>query len=107
LAPGKKPEELADTVLQNSRRCKEEKSSPVKENKEISFNTNIMFLGIIHHPVKKIKAIPVTGRGGPYGCERSRLSHFLDIWLTDDRVIVSLTHWPPFTPRKILGTPFC
>jgi hypothetical protein len=30
---------------------------------------------IIH---SKGKAIPVTGRGGPYGCETSRLPHFLD-----------------------------
>jgi hypothetical protein len=29
------------------------------------------------------KAIPVTGRGGPYGCETSRLPHFLDNRLTD------------------------
>jgi hypothetical protein len=26
---------------------------------------------------KKGKAIPVTGHGGPLGCEMSRLSHFL------------------------------
>jgi hypothetical protein len=26
---------------------------------------------------KKGKAIPVTGRGGPWGCEKSRLPHFL------------------------------
>jgi hypothetical protein len=32
---------------------------------------------------KKGKAIPVTGRGGPYGCEKSRLSHFLDSWFTN------------------------
>jgi hypothetical protein len=32
---------------------------------------------------KKGKAIPVTGSGGPYGCERSRLPHFLDNRLTD------------------------
>jgi hypothetical protein len=29
---------------------------------------------------KKGKAIPVTGRGGPKGCEMSRLPHFLDSW---------------------------
>jgi hypothetical protein len=32
--------------------------------------------------VKKSKAIPVTGRGGPLGCETSRLPHFLDNLLT-------------------------
>jgi hypothetical protein len=26
----------------------------------------------------KIKATPVTGRGGPQGCETSRLPHFLE-----------------------------
>jgi hypothetical protein len=26
----------------------------------------------------KSKAVPVTGHGGPEGCERSRLSHLLD-----------------------------
>jgi hypothetical protein len=26
---------------------------------------------------KKGEAFPVTGRGGPYGCETSRLPHFL------------------------------
>jgi hypothetical protein len=29
------------------------------------------------------KAILVTGRGGPQGCETSRLQHFLDNRLTD------------------------
>jgi hypothetical protein len=32
---------------------------------------------------KKGKVIPVTGRGGPQGCETSRLPHFLDNLLTD------------------------
>jgi hypothetical protein len=31
----------------------------------------------------KGKVIPVTGLGGPYGCETSRLPHFLDNRLTD------------------------
>jgi hypothetical protein len=32
----------------------------------------------LHNNVKeKGEAIPVTGRGGPYGCETSRLPHFL------------------------------
>jgi hypothetical protein len=56
---------------------------------------------------KKSKAIPVTGRGGPYGCETSRLSHFLDTRLTDRGEVVNLMRRQPFTPRKILGTHFC
>jgi hypothetical protein len=34
----------------------------------------------------------------------SRLPHFLDNGLTDGGEVVSLTCWPPFTPRKIPGT---
>jgi hypothetical protein len=34
--------------------------------------------------VKKGKAIPVTGRGGPQVCEKARLPHFLVNRLTDD-----------------------
>jgi hypothetical protein len=41
----------------------------------------------------KGKADPVTGRGGPSGCETSSLPHFLDNWLTDGGE-VSLTRPP-------------
>jgi hypothetical protein len=34
------------------------------------------------------KAVPVSGHGGPQGCETSRLPHFLDKWLTDDGEVV-------------------
>jgi hypothetical protein len=53
------------------------------------------------------KAIPVTGRGGPQDCEMLRIPHCLDNQLTDSGGVVSLMRWPPFTPRKIPGTPFC
>jgi hypothetical protein len=53
---------------------------------------------------KKGKAIPVTGCGGPKGCETSRLPHFLDSRLTDDGEVVSLARRSPLTPRKIHGT---
>jgi hypothetical protein len=41
--------------------------------------------------VKKVKskAIPVTCRGGPHGCETSRLPRFLDSRLTDGCDVVS------------------
>jgi hypothetical protein len=55
----------------------------------------------------KGKAIPVTGRGGPYGCETLRFSHFLGNRLTDCGEAVTLTRQLPFTPRKIPGTHFC
>jgi hypothetical protein len=43
--------------------------------------------------VKNLKAIPITGCGGPQGCEM-RLPHFLDRWLTDGSGVVSLLHQP-------------
>jgi hypothetical protein len=50
--------------------------------------------------VKKGKAIPLTGHGGPEGCETLRLPHYLDNRLTDGGKVVSLTHRPPFTPQE-------
>jgi hypothetical protein len=60
-----------------------------------------------HKEHKKAKAIPVTGRKGPWGCETSRLPHFLENRLTDGGEVDSLTRRPPFTPRKIPDTHFC
>jgi hypothetical protein len=48
---------------------------------------------------KNGKDIPVTGRGGPQVCERSRLPHYLDRRLTDGGKVVSPTRPPHFTPR--------
>jgi hypothetical protein len=58
--------------------------------------------------VFEVKAIPVTGHGGPQGCETSRLPRFffLDSRLTDGGEVISLTCQLPFTPRKIPGTHF-
>jgi hypothetical protein len=53
------------------------------------------------------QAIPVTGRGGPQGCETVRFQHFRDSRFIDGGEVVSLTRWPPFTPRKIPDTNFC
>jgi hypothetical protein len=55
---------------------------------------------------KESKAVHVTDPGGPYGCEMSRLPHFLQNRLKDGVKIVSLTSRPPFTRRKISGTHF-
>jgi hypothetical protein len=49
---------------------------------------------------KKCKAIPVTGRGGPIGCEMLRIPHCLDNRLTDGGKVVSLTRRPCPTPQK-------
>jgi hypothetical protein len=55
-----------------------------------------------------VKAIPVTGRGRPYGYETSRLPHFLENLPTDGGEVVSLTRRPPVTPpRRIPSTHFC
>jgi hypothetical protein len=63
---------------------------------------------------EKGKDIPVTGRGGPYGCDRLKLPHYLDKRLTDGSKVVSPMHRPHFTPRfpviffnKIPGTHIC
>jgi hypothetical protein len=56
---------------------------------------------------KVSKGIPVTGRGGPWGCEMLRFPHFLDNRLINGGEVVSLTRRPPFTPRNVPGTHFC
>jgi hypothetical protein len=48
----------------------------------------------------KSKAIRLTGRGGPQGCETSRLPLFLDNHLTYGSEVVSLTSRPHFIPKK-------
>jgi hypothetical protein len=50
---------------------------------------------------KEGNTIPVTGCEGLGGCETSGLPHFPDNQLTDGEE-VSLTHWQPFIPRKLL-----
>jgi hypothetical protein len=40
---------------------------------------------------KKGKAIPVTGRGDPQGCETTTLQHFTEKRLTDGGEVVSVT----------------
>jgi hypothetical protein len=47
------------------------------------------------------KVFPVTGRGGPLGCETSRLPYFTDNRLTDGGEDVSLTRrQTAFYPQK-------
>jgi hypothetical protein len=50
--------------------------------------------------VIKGKAIHVTGRGIAYGCETSRLPHFLENRLTDGGEVDRLTRRSPFTPQE-------
>jgi hypothetical protein len=56
---------------------------------------------------KKYKYIPITGCGGPKGCETSRLPHFLHNQFKDGGEVVSLTRRLLFGPKKIPGTHFC
>jgi hypothetical protein len=48
----------------------------------------------------KGKAIPVAGRQGPSGSEKSRFPHFQDSRLTDGGEVVSPMRRPPFTPQE-------
>jgi hypothetical protein len=61
--------------------------------------------------VTKIKPLPVTDRGGLYGCEVLRIPHCLDNWLTTGGKVVRPTHRPRSTPQKryfsASGTYFC
>jgi hypothetical protein len=50
---------------------------------------------------KKVK-LSITGHGGPYGCETSKLPHFLDNQLTDGGEVVSLTRQLLFPPGRFL-----
>jgi hypothetical protein len=52
----------------------------------------------------KGKAALVAGRGGPWGCETSRLSHCINCRLTDGGKIVGPTHRQPYSPGNIPGT---
>jgi hypothetical protein len=56
--------------------------------------------------VRQGKVIPVQAMQA-LRVARGRGSHILNIRLTDGGKVVSLTHRPLFTPRKIPGTHFC
>jgi hypothetical protein len=58
-----------------------------------------MFLSHVKK-TKQGKAIPLTGCEGPWGCETSKLPHFLDNRFTDGSEVVSPMRWPPFTPQE-------
>jgi hypothetical protein len=44
-----------------------------------------------HGKIQKVKAIPITGRGGLWGCEMLRIPHCLDYRLRDGSKFVSPT----------------
>jgi hypothetical protein len=55
----------------------------------------------------KDKAIPVTGCGGPWYCDISRILYFLDNESRDGSDVASLKSESSSIPRKIRGTNFC
>jgi hypothetical protein len=57
-------------------------------------------VGNIKKERRKSKTIPITGRGGPYCCEMSRILYFVDIRLTDRGEIISITRRPSFTTQE-------
>jgi hypothetical protein len=66
----------------------------------LSFSITKVNSVILIIKVKVSKAIPVTGCGGPQGCETSRFPHFADNLLTDGGEVVKLTLLPYFTPTE-------
>jgi hypothetical protein len=48
----------------------------------------------------KLKAIPVTDRGGLWGCEMLRIPHCVENLFTNGGEVVSPTHPPLSTPQK-------
>jgi hypothetical protein len=71
-----------------------------KGNNNQTLRTHMTTMRISNLIDWKGKAIPVTGRGGPYCFEALRFPHFLDNRLTDGGYIVSLTRRPPFIPQE-------
>jgi hypothetical protein len=66
-----------------------------------TLNQAIMFAAV-YSKKKKSKAIHVTVRGDPYGCETSRLPHFLDNRLTDGVELSALHVGHPLPPGRFL-----
>jgi hypothetical protein len=52
------------------------------------------------------KAIPVTGRGGLWGCEMLRIPYCLDNRITDGGKVVSPMHLPHSTLHKYYFSAF-
>jgi hypothetical protein len=61
---------------------------------------------VIKNLYKEAKAIAVTGRRGPWGCETSKLSYLLHNRLTDGGEVV-LRAGRSSSPRKFPVTHFC
>jgi hypothetical protein len=62
----------------------------------------IYFTALSISQIMKGKAIPVTGRGGPLGCETSRLPHFLYNRFTHGGELSALRAGSPLLPGIFL-----
>jgi hypothetical protein len=69
-------------------------------SRTLLLSLSLPFLQTLIKGTPKGKAIPITGRGGPWVCETSRLPHFLDNQLTDGVEVVSFTRRPLFTHQE-------
>jgi hypothetical protein len=61
-------------------------------------------IGIPINTGKKGKVLPVTGRGGPWGCKTSRLPRFVDSRLTDGARLSVLRAGRALPQRKCHST---
>jgi hypothetical protein len=71
---------------------------------DVSYSGGLEFKFRLKDCLIIVEAFCVTGRGGRWGSETSRLPHILDNRLADGCEAVSLTRRPPFTSREIPGT---
>ena len=61
-------------------------------------NIEILYFDI---RVQKGKGVPLQARRGPEGFKKLRFPDFVTT-AQDDGKVVSLTHWPPLPPSKII-----
>jgi hypothetical protein len=88
-------------------RYTERYSYPNKIDNMRNIREQNMVLALIKVPFalvnsNKVKAIPVTGRGGLQGCEILRIPHCLDNMVIDGGKVVSSTHQPHLFPGNII-----
>jgi hypothetical protein len=62
---------------------------PNSDDRECGHEFSSVYADTCNDLYKKGKAIPVTSRGGPQGCDTSRLPHFLGTRLTDGGEVVN------------------
>jgi hypothetical protein len=88
--------------MAGGKRAPKRKSEPFQNCPAIECELGFAVLTVnaIVRDAAHIKALPVTGCGGLQGCEVSKITHFLDIQLTDGSEVVSLIPQLCFTSQK-------